>query len=462
LFITLNLQHYLANQQIRNVNLEKIDFQRLHLMALYTSLPVTFQIWEDTMRYRSVLTALATSTFLFAASQAGAADLEVTHWWTSGGEAAAAKVLAESYDKLGGDKWVDGAIAGSGSTARPIIVSRILGGNPMGATQLNTGRDAEDLVKAGLMTDLTELATKEGWADFIRPAKLLDACKYEGKIYCVPVNIHSWQWMWINPNAFKEAGAAVPTNWNEFVAAAPKLKEKGIIPLATGDAWQIDGVFRVMLANLGGKDLYLKIMDEKSTEAAGSPEMKAVWQAFADARGLADPGYVGRQWNEATSLVLTGKAAGQIMGDWAQGEFGVAGKVAGTDYDCLPGLGVHPVLDTGGDAFYFPKNANPEITKAQLKLASMLVSKETQVAFNLAKGSLPIRGDVDMQTANACMQKGIKILADSNNVLPSYEQAFSSDTQGQIEDLTTEFFADKSMTVEDAQARYVEIIGEAK
>ena len=268
--------------------------------------------------------------------------------------------------------------------------------------------------------------------------------------------------MWTNPNAFKEAGAPVPANWNEFVAAAPKLKEKGIIPLATGDAWQVDGVFRVMLATLGGRELYLKVMTDKSTEAAASPEMTAVWKAFGEARELADPGYVGRQWNEATSLVLTGKAGAQIMGDWAQGEFGVAGKVAGKDYDCLPGLGVHPMLDTGGNSFYFPKNANPEITKAQLKLASMLVSKQTQVDFNLAKGSLPIRGDIDMKAANACMQKGIPILADTNNVLPSYEQAFSSDTQGQIEDLTTEFFADKNMTVEDAQARYVEIIGEAQ
>jgi glucose/mannose transport system substrate-binding protein len=201
---------------------------------------------------------------------------------------------------------------------------------------------------------------------------------------------------------------------------------------------------------------------DKDKEAAASPEMKAIWQEFANARDLADPGYVGRQWNEATSLVLTGKAGGQIMGDWAQGEFGVAGKVAGTDYDCLPGLGVHPILDTGGDAFYFPKNANPEITRAQLKLASMLVSKETQVAFNLAKGSLPIRGDIDMEAANACMQKGIKILADGNNVLPSIEQAFSSDAQGQLEDLNTEFFANKDMTIEDAQARFAEIISQAK
>lgn len=173
------------------------------------------------MRYRKFPAILAASTLLWTTGMAGAVDLEVTHWWTSGGEAAAARVLAESFDKQGGDKWVDGAIAGSGSTATPIIVSRILGGNPMGATQLNTGRDAEDLVKAGMMTDLSELAAKEGWADFIRPAKLLDACKHDGKIYCVPVNIHSWQWMWINPNTFKDAGLPAPANWQEFVAAAP-------------------------------------------------------------------------------------------------------------------------------------------------------------------------------------------------------------------------------------------------
>ncbi|UGX88574.1 ABC transporter substrate-binding protein [Phyllobacterium meliloti] len=414
------------------------------------------------MRYRTSLAMLAASTLLWTAGSASAVDLEVTHWWTSGGEAAAVKVLADSFDKQGGDKWVDGAIAGSGSTATPIIVSRILGGNPMGATQLNTGRDAEDLVKAGMMTDLSDLAAKEGWADFIRPKKLLDACKYEGKIYCVPVNIHSAQWMWINPNTFKEAGVAVPTNWKEFVAAAPTLKEKGIIPLATGEAWQVNTIFNVMIPSLGGKELFRKVYELKDPEAAASPEMKAVWDSFAQARTLVDPGYVGRSWNEATNLVITGKAGAQVMGDWAQGEFGLAKKVAGTDYDCLPGLGGNAILDTGGDAFYFPKNQNPEITKAQLKLASLLLSKETQVAFNLAKGSLPVRGDVDLEAANACMKKGIEILKSPENILPSLNQNLTADTKGQIEDLTKEFFADPNMTVDDAQARFVEIIKQAQ
>ena len=409
-----------------------------------------------------IRTALAATTILAGSVAASATELEVTHWWTSGGEAAAVKVFADAFNESG-NTWVDGAIAGGGN-ARPIIISRISGGDPMGATQLNTGRDAEDLVKAGLMTDLTELAEKEGWADIIRPSKLLDACRYDGKIYCVPVNIHSFQWMWLNRGVFEDNGMAVPTNWSEFAEAAPKLREAGVIPLAVGgEPWQINGMAGVFTVALGGVDLYRKVNADKSAEAAASPEMTQVFEAIAAARDMVDDGYVGRAWNDAANMVITGKAGAQIMGDWAQGEFGVAGQTAGKEYDCLPGLGVHPVLDTGGDAFYFPKPAddNPDTVKAQLDLASLLVSKAVQVDFNLKKGSLPIRGDIDLSAANDCMKKGLAILENPENILPSGEQTWSSDTQGQFEDLWVEFFNDPGMTPQEAQERYVEIVENA-
>ena len=406
--------------------------------------------------------AVAAAALVASAGVAGAEKMEVTHWWTSGGEAAAVSVFADAVNAAG-HEWVDGAIAGGGN-ARPIILSRIAGGDPMAATQLNTGRDAEDLVQAGLMTDLTDLAEAEGWADFIRPSKLLDSCTYEGRIYCVPVNIHSFQWMWLNRDVYAQSGVDVPSNWDEFAAAAPALSDAGFTPLAVGgEAWQISGMSGVFQVALGGLDLYRAINVDKSAEAAASPEMTRVFEAIADARGMVDDGYVGRAWNDATAMVITGKAGAQIMGDWAQGEFGVAGQTAGVEYDCLPGLGVYPVLDTGGDAFYFPKpNKNVDaMTAAQLEMASLLVSKQVQVDFNLAKGSLPIRGDIDLEAANGCMKKGLEILANPENVLPSSEQTFSGDTQGQMEDLWVSFFNDPSISVEDAQARYVEIIASA-
>ena len=181
-------------------------------------------------------TNLLTATAICAAGAVAAqgVELEVTHWWTSGGEAAAVAELAKAFNERTDNTWVDGAIAGSGGTARPIMISRITGGDPMGATQFNHGRQAEELVEAGLMLDLTDLAEAEGWRDIVNPISLLDACTVDGRIYCVPVNIHSWQWIWLSHQAFADAGVPVPTNWDEFVTAAPALEAAGKIPLAMG------------------------------------------------------------------------------------------------------------------------------------------------------------------------------------------------------------------------------------
>jgi glucose/mannose transport system substrate-binding protein len=399
------------------------------------------------------------ATALVAATSAGATELEVTHWWTSGGEAAAVSELAKAFN-ASGDVWVDGAIAGSGGVARPIMISRIIGGDPMGATQFNHGRQAEELVEAGLMQDLTDVAEAQGWKDIIHPSSLLEACTLDGKIYCAPVNIHSWQWLWLSNAAFEKAGVAVPTNWDEFVAAAPALEAQGIIPLAVGQqSWQTSGAFNVLMVSLAGKDIFLQVYDEKNAEVAAGPDVARVFKAADDARKMSAKSSV-QDWNQATNLVITGQAGGQIMGDWAQGEFQVANQVAGQDYTCLPGLGVNEIISTGGDAFYFPKLNDAEKTEAQKRLAALLVTPEVQVGFNLKKGSLPIRGDVDLAAANDCMKKGLDILA-KGNVIPDPNQLMSPDSIGQINDLFVEFFNDASITPEDAQARFAEIVGNA-
>jgi glucose/mannose transport system substrate-binding protein len=406
----------------------------------------------------SLKAALCASVFgLGTAAQA--ADLEVTHWWTSGGEAAAVAEFAKAFN-AGGDNWVDGAIAGSGGVARPIIISRIIGGDPMGATQLNHGRQAEELVEAGLMLDLTDIAEAEGWADLVNPPRLLESCTLDGKIYCVPVNIHSPQWLWLSHAAYEKAGVDVPANWDAFVESAPKLREAGIVPLAMGQQpWQTELAFNSLMVAVGGTDLYLDVLSNKSADAAASAEMTAVFEAYGAARALSEGSTV-QDWNQATNMVITGMAGGQLMGDWAQGEFQVAEQVAGEDYTCLPGLGVNEIIATGGDAFYFPKVDDEETTAAQKRMASMMMSKEVQVAFNLKKGSLPIRGDIDLSAANDCMKKGLAILA-AGNVLPDGVNTFSADTQGQIQDLTVEFWNDTNISPADAQARYVDLIKNA-
>jgi glucose/mannose transport system substrate-binding protein len=410
------------------------------------------------MNIRAVAAVLA-ATVVMPLGAAQATDLEVTHWWTSGGEAAAVGEFAKAFNATG-NKWVDGAIAGSGGTARPIMISRITGGDPMGATQFNHGRQAEELVTEGLMRDFTDLAQQQKWAEIIKPASLLKSCTFEGKIYCVPINIHSWQWLWLSNEAFNKVGVPVPKNWNELVAAAPALQKAGLVPLAIGgQPWQVNNLFSVLVISIGGKDLYQKVYADKDATVAGGPEIAKIFKAADDARRMSKGSNV-QDWNQATNMVITGKAGGQIMGDWAQGEFQLAGKKAGVDYSCLPGLGLNEVLTTGGDAIYFPLLEDDAKSKAQEVLASTLLDPKTQVAFNLKKGSLPVRGDVDLEAANDCMRKGLDILA-KGNVTTSTDQLISQDTQKQLEDLMAQFFASPSMTTEAAQKRFAEIIASA-
>ena len=406
------------------------------------------------MKYKCLVAGLLAATALTNAAYA--TDLEVTHWWTSGGEAAAVAELAKAFDAAG-DKWIDGAIAGGGDTARPVMISRITGGDPMGATQFNHGQQALELVEAGLMLDLTDVAEANNWKDIVYPPELLASCTVDGKIYCAPVNIHSPEWLWLSNKVYNDLGIPVPTTWTEFVASAPQVEAAGKIPLALGNQnWQSNLAFGALTIGIGGLDLWKKVNVDKDMTAAGGAEMLAVFQAAADARKLAAKSTV-QDWNQATNLVITDEAAGQIMGDWAQGEFQVAGEVAGTDYTCLPGLGLNKYISTGGDAFYFPKNADAEVEAAQKRLAALLVSPEVQVAFNLKKGSLPIRGDVDLAAANDCMKQGLEILA-GGNIVPAGDMVWSPDVQTQLGDLQAEFWKGQEMTPEDAQAKYVEIL----
>jgi len=405
------------------------------------------------MKFKALFGLLAAG--LMATSAANATELEVTHWWTSGGEAAAVAEFAKAFD-ASGDKWIDGAIAGSGGTARPIMISRITGGDPMGATQFNHGNQALELVEAGLMLDLTDVAEANNWKEIIFPKSLLDACTVDGRIYCAPVNIHSPEWLWLSNKVYEDIGIPVPKNWNEFVASAPQVEAAGKIPLALGNQpWQSNLAFGAITTAVAGLDVWKAVNVQKDMGVAAGPEMAAVFEAAASARKLAAKSTV-QDWNQATNLVITDQAAGQIMGDWAQGEFQVAQEVAGKDYTCLPGLGLNAYLSTGGDAFYFPKLDDDEKEAAQKRLAALLVSPKVQVAFNLKKGSLPIRGDVDLSAANDCMKKGLDLLA-SGNILPSGDMVWSPDVMTQAADLMVEFWK-SDMPAGEAHKRWVAIL----
>lgn len=413
---------------------------------------------------------IMSATALMAAALLGstsvrAADVEVVHWWTSGGEQAAVSVFANELDATG-DKWIDGAIA-LGETARATVMQRALGGDPPDASQFNPGRQYEELIAAGLLLDLTPLAESEGWANFIRPAQIAEPCLIDGKWWCVPVNIHMQNWAWASVAAFQKARLEVPTTWDDYLAALPKLKEAGVIPFAIGGdggGWQVSLLAnQLILAQLGAGPVE-QVWKDKNLEVAGGPEVLKAFQTLKGLGEYADDGSPNRSWADTTSLVIQGEAALQVMGDWAQGEFQVAGQKPGVDYACLLGpLVAEPkYVRTGGDIFVFFKQNDPEVERAQLSLASLMVNPRTQALFNTAKGSAPIRDDVDMSLANDCMKAAIDVLKQDGSVVPDANQwrneAFTTAQNAIFSDL----IYNDATTPEAAQSQFVELLRNAE
>jgi glucose/mannose transport system substrate-binding protein len=414
---------------------------------------------------RSFLMALIGATALITVGVAGAqADgkkAEVLHWWTSGGESAAVRELANAFNAAGGE-WVDTAIAGSGSTARPIGINRIVGGNPPTAMQFNTGTQMNDLAEQGLLRNLDDLAKAQGWKAALTPA-FYKAIQYKDHIYGAPINDHGQNWLFYSKPVFQKAGVTEePKTWDEMFAALDKIKAAGLIPVAVGgQPWQLQLMFNSILLGEGGKDLYSKVYKDLDPEAVKSDKFKHVAEVFGKLRKYQDEGSPNRDWNVATGMLVDGKAGIQFMGDWAKGEFIHAGMVADKDFGCVLGPGESNFM-MGGDIFVFPILKDPNAVEAQTLLATVIMSKEGQLAFNSKKGSVPVRLDVDTSKLDACAQKGLNALKDPSRQILAADVLTSQDVLQSLSDLVAQFWTTPTMTPEQFADGWVKVVEQAK
>ena len=356
---------------------------------------------------------LLTTAFATGFALAAHADeVEVLHWWTSGGEAAALNVLKKDLEAKG-VTWADMPVAGGGGEqAMTALRARVTAGNPPTAVQM-LGFDITDWAKQGVLGDLNEVASKEGW-DKVIPGALQKFSKYDDKWIAAPVNVHSTNWIWINKAALDAAGGKAPESWDELIAVLDKMKANGISPLGHGgQAWQDATIFDGVLLSTGGPEFYKKAVIDLDPEALGSDTMKKVFDRMTQLRSYVDDNFSGRDWNLASSMVIEGKAGMQIMGDWAKGEFLKAGKKPGADFVCIRFPGTQGVVTFNSDQFVMFK-VGPDRQKAQLLMASAIEDPKFQSAFNVVKGSVPARTDVPDTAFDDCGKKAIKDLAEAN------------------------------------------------
>lgn len=409
------------------------------------------------MTTTTILRAGASALVLGAATVAHAEPrTNMMHQWAQGSEAAAIAKLGEMYEAAGGI-WEQTAISGHTSNTLAKLRSDVVAGNAPAAVQLK-GPEIAEWKAIGATANLDDLAAEEGWDDVVAP-ELVSVMKPEGSWVAAPMNIHRVNWLYSSSALLNELNLEVPQTWDAFNAACETIIDAGYTCIAHGAAdWSDTTTFDSVVYGMD-IDLYRAAFQEADTEAMRSQGMI---DAFAQLRrmvGYMDDGINGRSWEQSMTMTMTGEAAFFLMGDWTVASANLAGFKEGEDYICT-----QAPVNWGGDGFIlnadsvvFFNQTDPDYIEGQKLLASIIMSPEFQVTFNVAKGSIPSRTDVDL-AANGfskCQQKGladlnasieqgtlVRSMAHNMTVLQKY--------RGAMMEVITEFVADPSITPEEA------------
>jgi len=418
------------------------------------------------IRTRTVILFILLS-MLFSIS-ATASQVEVLHWWTSGGELDALSELQDKVEETD-NTWLDFAIkGGGGNSALTVLRSRAVSGNPPTAALIK-GHNIQEWAKLGFLTSLDDIAKREQWdsklPDFIKPVM-----KYQGHYVAVPINIHRINWLWFNATVFKQANIAIPRDLSELITALPQLEVAGYLPIAhTSEPWADAILFESISLSMLGAEQYKQAFIDLNPQVLTSP---AMIRAFAKLRTISlfiDDNAKNRTWEQSTKLLIEDKAAIQIMGDWVAGKLLQEKQQLNTKIRCIEFPGSEGIFSYNVDSFAFfkLKSVSPEVRQAQNTLASIILTPALQRDFNAKKGSLPILNTLDERQFNACSQQAYQDYQQAtrdNTLVPTFSQAMATTTyvQSAITRVISNFIYDKSISNEAAVVQLTNAIKAAQ
>jgi len=336
----------------------------------------------------AALFALGMVSFVSAQDTKLSGDLEIFSWWAGGGEAAGLEALIARFKELYPNvNVVNSAVSGgSGVNARAVLATRMQAGDPPDSFQVHAGSALNNLwVAADKMEPLNDIYEKNGWMDQF-PKGLLDLISKDGNIYAVPVNIHRSNVIWFVPANLEKWGVTVPKDWNEFLeTTCPKLQAADIVPLSVGQTWtQVQLWENVALAELGA-DGYNGLWN--GTTSWNGAEVKHVFETFGKILDCTNEDRDALDWQPAATMVTDGKAAFNLMGDWAAGYYLELKLEPKTGFDWVPAFGTEGNFIMLSDSFGLPKGAKNR--DAAVAWLTFLGSADAQDIFNPLKGSLP-------------------------------------------------------------------------
>ena len=374
------------------------------------------------------------------ARPSGAAPIEMFSWIERIGDSDPLGALAAVHRRRYPQDEIINARAALSGLARKTLRGRMLRNEPPDTFQANVGFDLMQWVltngsdaRESKLVPLDGIGVDTTWRGAM-PAPLVDRLSYDGRPYAIPANMQRNNMIFYNKQLLAKHGLVEPKSIDDLVAMGNKLREAGVPLLGVGsrEAWTVSLlVFECLFVAREGSDVYRDYF--KGNLTADDPRIVRTLEAALRLFAYANPDHRNLSWQQAVELVVDGKAAMTVMGDWARGPFAARGMKVGVDYGQAPFPGTANAFVFSSDAFALPIGAkNPA---GVLRLLATLASVEGQRAISEARASLSARVDVpppasdEVLGANYLLLKEGKVVNALSGLVPP---AFGDDVSASL------------------------------
>jgi glucose/mannose transport system substrate-binding protein len=352
-----------------------------------------------------------------------ARPIELFSWWARVGESDALGALTREHQHhYPGDVLINATAELSG-LARSTLRLRMQRNEAPDTFQANVGRDLMQWVLVNQLDDReSRLVALDDVIEDVptwrktMPPPILDELSYGGKLYAVPSNVHRINAIFYSKKLFRRYGLGEPKTVADLAAMAQKLAGTGVplIALGSREPWTLALLtFECLLVAREGPTFYDNYFrgNMKPDDPRIVSNLKAALELFA----MLNEDHAQLSWLQALEMVVRGRAAMTVMGDWARVSFNARGFKLGDDYEEIAFPGTEQTFVYTSDTF--PLALEARNRAGAIRLLKTIGSAEGQRVMNEAKMALSARMDVSppddpmLVAKHALLEKGPLVLA---------------------------------------------------
>ena len=271
------------------------------------------------------------------------------------------------------------------------------------------GNRMAPFVAAGQFADVSDVWESAGLNDALSSAKA--SMTIDDKQWGVPYTYYQWG-IYFNKDAYAAAGVEVPTTWADFVSNCETFTAAGVDCVTTGSKalWPIAGIFDYLSLRTNGYEWHMDLTAGKVDWT--DQKVKDVFAEWAKILPHTTKNHAAIDWQDAAALLVQGKAANYVMGNFAVGTFKEGGMTnENLGFMVFPEItpGIARAEDAPTDTIHIPAGAK-NVADAKTFLA-YVTSAEAQTKWNTAVGQLPTNKNASVPAEDPVHVAGYEALS---------------------------------------------------